>query len=130
MTRYWQTAGALALTLAIAANAQAAGPAASTPVAAAVDQEEQVDDGLKNFGYLTGLALGCVAGRQRPTLEREAVDLGAEIGRLLGTDRAFIYAAAFGYGTSIDTRVEECKEVLARYEQRVARFRAGRGASK
>ena len=130
MTRPWQPAGALVIALALATNAHSAEPQRPAAPAAAVDQEEQVDDGLKNFGYLTGLALGCVAGRQRPTLEREAVDLGAEIGRLLGTDRAFIYAAAFGYGTSIETRTEECKEVLARYEQRVARFRSGRGAPK
>jgi hypothetical protein len=101
------------------------------PVAAeqpAQDPEEEVDEGLKKFGYLAGLARGCVASQQQADLEREAVDLHAGIARLLGTDRAFLFAAAFGYGTSVTLETAECQEVLTRYEARVASFRAGRGA--
>jgi hypothetical protein len=98
---------------------------AATP--ASSDPEEQIDEGLKGFGYVTGLALGCVAQGQRKALEREAMDLNAEISRLLGIDRAFLFSASFGHGTGVELKVDECKTVLSRYEARVARFRQGKG---
>jgi len=102
--------------------------AASASPDPAVDAEEKLDEGLKGFGYLSGLALGCVAQEQRKAMEREVMDLGNEIGRLLGTDRAFLYTASFGYGTSVTIKTEECREVLSRYEARVAKFRQGSGS--
>lgn len=108
--------------------ADSAAPAASP--ASAVDEEEQVDEGLKRFGYLAGLARGCVVETQRADLEREALDLHAAISRLLGTDRAFLFSAAFGYGTTVQVEVKECAEVLKSYDARVASYRAGRGESK
>jgi 7-keto-8-aminopelargonate synthetase-like enzyme len=95
-----------------------------------MDPEEQLDDGLKSFGYLTGLALACVASEQRVALEKEALDLHATIARLLGTDRAFLFSSAFGYGTTVKVETKECREVLDRYDARVARFREGRGGAK
>lgn len=100
----------------------------STSPTAQPDAEEQVDEGLKGFGYLTGLALGCVATEQRTALEREAMDLNAEISRLLGIDRAFLFAAGFGHGTGVELKLDECKTVLTRYEARVAKFRQGKGS--
>ena len=108
---------------------QAAEPAPASPAtaSAAPDSEEQLDEGLKRFGYLAGLAHGCVVEAQRPALESEVVDLHGAIGRLLGTDRAFLFSAAFGHGTSPALEVAECKEVLAQYERRVQKFRASSG---
>lgn len=103
-------------------------PAAAETPTPTPDPEEALDEGLKQFGYLAGLARGCVAEEQQTDLEREALDLHAGIGRLLGTDRAFLFAAAFGYGTSVVVEIEQCKEVLSKYEERVQSFRAGRGA--
>jgi hypothetical protein len=111
-------AGALSLSLLMPVSALADEPVP--------DAEEQVDEGLKEFGYLTGLARSCVAADQQTALEREAVDLHAAVGRLLGTDRAFLFAAAFGYGTSVAVESEDCRDVLDRYEARVEGFRAGR----
>jgi hypothetical protein len=91
---------------------------------------EQLDEGLKRFGYLAGLARGCVIDSQRVDLEREALDLHAGIGRLLGTDRAFLFASSFGYGTTVAVEAKDCAEVLKNYEARVAKFRAGRGEQK
>jgi hypothetical protein len=109
----------------------AAEPAAYSMVATTpVDEEEQLDDGLKRFGYLAGLARGCVVETQRVDLEREALDLHAGIARLLGIDRAFLFSSAFGYGTTVATEIKDCAEVLKNYEQRVAEFRAGRGEKK
>jgi hypothetical protein len=91
------------------------------------DSEEALDGSLKSFGLLTGLARGCVVPEQRAKLEREALDLSAVIARLFGTDRAFLYASSFGFGTSLQIDVKECAEVLKNYDERVAKFRAGRG---
>ena len=121
----------LAVTLGSAAplaSAQTAPPQVAQNAPA--DPEAEVDDGLKNFGYTTGLALGCVAKEQRVALQREAVDLNAEITRLLGSDRAFLFAASFGYGTTIEVKTSDCKAVLDRYTLRVAKFREGRGGRK
>ena len=123
----------LAATLAFSTlqAAHAAEPAATSPApVSAVDEEEQLDEGLKRFGYLAGLARGCVVETQRADLEREALELHAGISRLLGTDRAFLFSAAFGYGTTVQVETKDCAEVLKTYEERVAKFRAGRGEQK
>lgn len=121
------------LAFAAVPSAQTAEPPSQAPVAAApavADEEEQLDDGLKRFGYLAGLARGCVIEKQRVDLEREALDLHAGIARLLGTDRAFLFASSFGYGTNIELETTECVEVLKTYELRVEKFRASHGGAK
>ena len=102
---------------------------APTPVAATVDEEEQVDEGLKRFGYLAGLARGCVVENQRAALEREALDLNAAIGRLLGIDRAFLFASSFGYGTTVAVETKDCADVLKAYELSVEKYRANQVGS-
>lgn len=104
-------------------------PLQVTATEAVQDAEEQIDEGIKKFGYLTGLARGCVKPEQHAGLEREALDLNNAIGRLLGTDRAFLFASAFGYGTSMTVEAKDCQEVLTRYEARVEKFRASRGGA-
>ena len=126
---------AAALVFAAAPSGQAAEPSSQAPAPATAapdvaDDEEQLDDGLKRFGYLTGLARGCVVEKQRVDLEREALDLHAGIARLLGTDRAFLFASSFGYGTTVELERSECVEVLKTYEQRVEKFRASRGGAR
>jgi len=122
-------AGAVfALSLHAAEPATGGAPAAAP--AEPADPEEQLDDGFKRFGYLAGLARGCVKEEQRPALEREALDLHSGISRLFGTDRAFLFAAAFGFGTSVTLEIKECEEVIAAYDQRVENFRAKSGGPK
>jgi len=89
--------------------------------------EAEIDDGLKKFGYLTGLSLGCVISEQKADLEREAMDVNSEIARTLGLDRAFLFSASFGYGSNIELKIEECAEVLKRYEEKIDSFRKSRG---
>ena len=120
---------ALSLHAADSAGAES-GATAAAATAEPIDPEEQLDDGFKRFGYLAGLARGCVKEEQRPTLEREALDLHSGISRLFGTDRAFLFTAAFGFGTSVSLEIKECEEVIAAYDQRVANFRAKSGGSK
>lgn len=89
--------------------------------------EAEIDDGLKKFGYLTGLSLGCVTSEQKADLEREAMDVNGEIARALGLDRAFLFSASFGYGSNIELKIEECSEVLKRYEEKIHSFRKSKG---
>jgi hypothetical protein len=93
------------------------------------DAEERLDDGLKRFGYLAGLARVCVATSQQTALDREVIDLHASIGRLFGTDRAFLFGSAFGYGTSVKVETADCAEILKTYEARVAKHRSAAGKS-
>lgn len=105
-------------------------PAAAEPEVTVMDEEEQLDDGLKRFGYLAGVARGCVVEEQRPALEREALDLNATIARLLGVDRAFLFASSFGYGTTVVVETKDCPEVLRTYEARVESYRSSQGGGK
>jgi len=120
--------GALALVISAETLAQ------NAPEPKGADQseasEEQLDEALKRFGYLAGLAQVCVAQEQRAALEREVLDLNASITRLLGVDRAFLFTASFGYGTSVEVATADCAEVLKNYEARVARHRAAAGGAK
>lgn len=94
-----------------------------------LSQEEQVDNGLKNFGYIAGLSRGCVAQDQQTAFERDVLEIHASITRLLGVDRAFLFSAAFGYGTSVDLERDNCAEVLRQYESRSDKYRsAAKGA--
>jgi hypothetical protein len=111
--------------LALAASMLVTLPVAAD--AAVADGEAQLDSGLKAFGYLAGLSRGCVADGQVDELEREVLELHGAVGRLLGTDRAFLFAAAFGYGSSVLTSTADCESVLRRYEAQVGAFRSGRG---
>ena len=128
--KYGLGAIALAFLLVVPALEAAEQEATAPPPAEAVDEEELLDESLKRFGYLAGLSRGCVVEEQRADVEREALDLHAAIGRLLGTDRAFLFAASFGYGTSVEVETKDCAEVLKNYDERVEKFRAGRGAGK
>ena len=89
----------------------------------ALSQEEQVDNGLKNFGYIAGLSHGCVAEDQKTAFERDVLEMHAAISRLLGIDRGFLFSAAYGYGTSVVLERENCAEVLRQYENRTEKFR-------
>ena len=126
-----RTATTLAPLLLACCSLAAAADEASATLAAepAADPEAELDEGLKRFGYLAGLTRGCVIEEQRVDLEREALDLSGAIGRLFGTDRAFLFASAFGYGTSIEVEAGDCAEVIRSYDERVANFRARRGSA-
>lgn len=125
----WLAIG-MAMPLLLGTAAQAAQtPGADAPTTAnpAVDAEEKLDEGLKGFGYLAGLARGCVTATQQTALDREAMDLHTSIGRLLGTDRAFLFSTSFGYGSSVKVEIKDCAEVLKNYEARVEKHRAASG---
>lgn len=119
--------GALALAQPGLAAAQATAAAQPGQDAAA---EEKLDEGLKRFGYLAGLAQVCVADQQKAALDREVLEINSSILRLLGSDRAFLFSTSFGYGTSVEVATKDCAEILKNYEARVARHRAAAGGAK
>lgn len=115
--------GVIAAGLTISLFAVSPALSQSSDTEAQVSQEEQVDNGLKNFGYIAGLSRGCVTESQQSAFERDVLEMHAAINRLLGSDRAFLFSSAFGYGTSVTVEVENCAEVLKQYENRSAKFR-------
>lgn len=119
---------------AVLALVPAAMPAAltaqETAAAPAADPEEELDEAIKRFGYLAGLARVCVADEQKAELERDVMNVNGSIARLLGVDRAFLFSASFGYGTSVEVEQKDCAEVLRNYAARVARHRAAEGGAR
>jgi len=70
---------------------------------------------------------GCITEAQKPKLDRETLDLHASIARLLGSDRAYLFAVSMGFGTSVMLDVKDCPDALSAYDARVAKHRAGSG---
>jgi hypothetical protein len=98
-----------------------AGPAPVVPSAtAAADDEEVFDEKLREFGYWSGAAHGCVPEAKQAEVERKVLDTFHHIGRLFGTDRAFFYAAAFGRGTTTKVEAAKCPEFLEKFQKATA----------
>jgi hypothetical protein len=96
--------------------------AASAAAAQEVD-DDQFDESLRRAGWVSGMALQCSDGPARAGIERDALDAAVEIGRLFGTDRAFYYAAAFGFGGA-DTLVrDDCEAFLGDHRSMMSRLR-------
>ena len=103
--------------------AQAPASAAQTPAAAAVaptDDEEVFDEKLREFGYWSGAAHGCVPEAKQAEVERKVLATFNRIGQLFGTDRAFFYSAAFGRGTTAKVEAAKCPEFLEKFEKATA----------
>lgn len=112
-----------------ATNALAQNPTgskAASKAGASTDQEEMFDEKLREFGYWSGAAHSCVAAEKQGEVERKVLDTFTQIGRLFGTDRAFFFAASFGYGKTIKVEPQKCPEFLSKFEKATAP-RAGKG---
>lgn len=88
------------------------GIAAAQQPAAAVDQEEQMDSAFRKFGYVTGQAFACHTKAEQVKLEKTALNVGTNILRLFGSDRAFFYAAAFGAGAAETVDQAKCPAII------------------
>ena len=102
----------LTLSLAVAAQTRQAG-----------DDEEQMDTALRKFGYVSGQAFSCHTKEQQTKLERTALDVGTNVLRLFGSDRAFFFAAAFGAGASEQVDAAKCPAVIKEAEQMIAKLK-------
>jgi hypothetical protein len=105
------------------ARAQSPATPAQAPAATAAapsDAEEAFDEKLREFGYWSGAAHGCVPEAKQAEVERKVLETFQSISRLFGTDRAFFYAAAFGRGTSVKVEAAKCPEFLEKFEKATA----------
>jgi hypothetical protein len=103
------------------AQQKPASPAQATKAAAPAASEDEVfDDKLREFGYWSGAAYGCVPEAKQAEVERKVLETYNGIARLFGTDQAFFYAAAFGHGTTIKVEAAKCPEFLAKFEKATA----------
>ena len=73
-------------------------------------EDEEFVAAVKDFGYAGGVAWKCAAeGDPRTDIERQAMVSYNGLVRLFGTDDAFLFAAAFGAGTSSTVEKSECE---------------------
>src|SRR5690554_6864025 len=98
--------GVMVFLLAGVGGAQQPGPAQP------VDEEEQMDTGLRKFGYISGQAFQCYDAKQQEQAQRVALDVATNILRLFGSDRAFFYAAAFGAGATAEIDKKTCPDAI------------------
>src|SRR5262245_63300250 len=75
-------------------------------------EEEQLDTAMRKFGYVSGQAFQCHTKEQQVKVERIALDVGTNILRLFGSDRAFFFAAAFGAGASEQMDQKGCPAAI------------------
>jgi hypothetical protein len=102
------------------AQQKPASPTQAPKAAAPADEDAVFDDKLREFGYWSGAAYGCVPEAKQVDVERKVLETYNHIARLFGTDQAFFYASAFGYGTTIKVEASKCPEFLAKFEKATA----------
>ena len=102
----------LALGLAVSVNAQE------------VDEDEKLEESVRNFGYISGVVLSCSKDGEKIEIERKALSYFTEVLRAFGSDSAFYYAASFGFGSVDKQSAMTCDEARAAFEQATAKKKA------
>lgn len=116
MNKTWMLpVAALTLMLSAVAPAQQAN--------AAVDEDERMDTAMRKYGYISGEAFSCHTKEQQVKLERTALNVGTNILRLFGSDRAFIFAAAFGAGAVQKMEPKDCPAVIKQAEEMIDKLK-------
>ena len=85
-------------------------------------EEERMDTTLRKFGYVTGQAFQCHSKEQQVKLEKTALNVGTNILRLFGSDRAFFFAAAFGAGASEQLDTKKCPDIVKQADEMVRKL--------
>lgn len=85
-------------------------------------EEEKLDMTLRKFGYVSGQAFQCHSKEQQLKLEKTALNVGTNILRLFGSDRAFYFAAAFGAGSSEQLDAKKCPEFIRQADEMVRKL--------
>jgi hypothetical protein len=85
-------------------------------------EEERMDMTLRKFGYVAGQAFQCHSKEQQVKLEKTALNVGTNILRLFGSDRAFIFAAAFGAGASEQLDTKKCPNLITQADEMVRKL--------
>jgi hypothetical protein len=85
-------------------------------------EEEKMDTALRKFGHVTGQAFQCHTKEQQVKLEKTALNVGTNIMRLFGSDRAFFYAAAFGAGAAEQLDTKKCAGIIKQADEMVKKL--------
>jgi hypothetical protein len=97
--------------------------AAQQDIKVSAEDEEQMDSALRKFGYVSGQAFQCHTKEEQVRLERTALNVGTNILRLFGSDRAFYYAAAFGAGMSEQLDRKICPAAIKQATEMIAKLK-------
>lgn len=89
----------------------------------AADEEERMDAAFRKFGYVSGQAFACHTKEQQAKLERTALNVGTNILRLFGSDRAFFFAAAFGAGASAAVDQAKCPAIVKEADEMIGKLK-------
>lgn len=91
----------------------------NSAIAQPVDEEEQLDTAIQEFGYLSGVVFQCSSSQQATAtvIEKEAMKAFTGITRLFGSDRAFYYAAAYGVGATSTIDRSKCAAETRRFQE-------------
>jgi hypothetical protein len=82
-----------------------------------------MDTALRKFGYVSGQAFQCHTKEEQVKLERTALNVGTNILRLFGSDRAFYFAAAFGMGMSEPMDPKKCPEAIQQATEMIGKLK-------
>lgn len=81
--------------------------------------EKDFDESLKDLGELAGEVFSCNSDESsRDKHESRVRDIYGELNKLFGTDRAFLFATAFGYGAASEQDKMTCTELTDEFEDR------------
>lgn len=98
--------------------------------ASSVTDDEKFDEGLRLMGFQVGQAYHCAVDKDQPSVESETLRRYTEILRLFGSDRAFLFAAAFGAGRTANAPEKSQCEVLLKKLWSDEKFGASPGKAK
>lgn len=85
-------------------------------------EEEKLDTTLRKFGYTSGQAFQCHSKEQQLKLEKTALNVGTNILRLFGSDRAFFFAAAFGAGAAEQLDTKTCPDLIRQADEMIRKL--------
>ncbi len=81
--------------------------------------EKDFEDSLKDLGELAGEVYSCEENKEKREKHLGRVDsIHDELNKLFGTERAFIFAAYFGYGTASENNQATCTELTDEFVDR------------
>lgn len=108
------------LVLPITANAEDKVPELDDATAKTLEAvEADFDDSLKDLGELAGEVYACEGDDEKRGIHEARVkNIYNEVNKLFGTDRAFLFASAFGYGAANELDKKTCAELSDEFEDR------------
>ncbi len=81
------------------------------------DEEIRFEESLRGFGFTSGAAYQCASIEDRGSVQTQALKAYSGLIRLFGSDQAFLYAAAFGAGSTMQIDRAKCAEYTASFNK-------------